>query len=71
MVRAIPHGWSALIGRCWSIFLGEFHWSLTAQSGIMDSTLYIHNGHIHPGLSMLHTTDHCQTIPVVTFGTFI
>jgi len=20
---------------------------------------------------MLHTTDHCQTIPVVTFGTFI
>ena len=35
MARAIPLGWSGLIGKCRSILLGYSYWSLTAGSGIM------------------------------------
>ena len=35
--RAISIGWPSLIGKCPSIFLRHFHWSLTGQFGIMES----------------------------------
>ena len=38
MVRAISLGWPHLIGKCCSIFPRHSHWSLTGQSGIMEST---------------------------------
>ena len=39
MIRAIPIGWSGLIGKRCSIFVGYSHWSLTSWFGIMASTL--------------------------------
>ena len=38
LTTAISIGWPDLIGKCRSIFLGYYHWSLTGQFGITEST---------------------------------
>ena len=61
MTTAISISWPDLIGKCRSIFLRYFHWSLTGQFGVMESTLvysvYIHLIH---RTSILQSCDTCQ-----------
>ena len=39
MIRAIPLGWSGLIRKCSSIFLGYSHWSLTGRRWLVFPTI--------------------------------
>ena len=36
-----PFVWPVLAVKCCTIFIGKFHWSLSNQSGIMETTLHV------------------------------